>query len=390
MVVTEEDYDSFLIRHPLMATYVSNLLISRTALFIGYSLEDSDFRQIWQMIKDRLGRMRREAYAITVGASSHSISRFERRGVHVVNLPGTQKQAGSVLAQFFRELRAAWTASVPNRSVITEEDSLAEFSVPAGITNRLCFFSLPIGLVSLYREVVFPLARDAGFVPITAVDVITQGDSITAKVTALIERSQLLVFDLSSEAALHELNLALSLESPFAQKVTVELARVQRMLIVLPEGSVEPRFSREWRNVPSVVIWRPKELSARNEQFLAALRGFFSDAARDLKPEYESEPQRLLLERHPEAAVITAFTLLERELRSRVDLGDNRPRLLTFRELLRSASFIFDDVDSAKLQDIAMLRNRIVHGDSEGLDMRQARSAVSLIMAALEKLRRSA
>ena len=40
-----------------MSTYLANLLISRTALFIGYSLDDPDFRAIWQVVKDRLGRL---------------------------------------------------------------------------------------------------------------------------------------------------------------------------------------------------------------------------------------------------------------------------------------------------------------------------------------------
>ncbi|BET58885.1 SIR2 family NAD-dependent protein deacylase [Geobacter sp. 60473] len=45
LVVEEEDYDSFLDRYPLISTFLANLLISKTALFIGYSLDDPDFRQ---------------------------------------------------------------------------------------------------------------------------------------------------------------------------------------------------------------------------------------------------------------------------------------------------------------------------------------------------------
>ena len=45
LVVTEEDYDRFLETYPLLSTYLANLLISRTALLIGYSLDDPDFSQ---------------------------------------------------------------------------------------------------------------------------------------------------------------------------------------------------------------------------------------------------------------------------------------------------------------------------------------------------------
>lgn len=46
LVVTEADYDGFLANYPLIATYLSNQLITKTAAFIGYSLDDPDFRQI--------------------------------------------------------------------------------------------------------------------------------------------------------------------------------------------------------------------------------------------------------------------------------------------------------------------------------------------------------
>ncbi|RZK35674.1 MAG: SIR2 family protein [Hymenobacter sp.] len=45
LVATEEDYDKFLNNYPMLATFLANLLITRTALFIGYSLDDADFRQ---------------------------------------------------------------------------------------------------------------------------------------------------------------------------------------------------------------------------------------------------------------------------------------------------------------------------------------------------------
>jgi hypothetical protein len=105
LVVTEADYDAFLTNYPLIATYLANLLITKTAVFIGYSLDDPDFRQIWHLVASRLGKTRRIAYAIMVNARSGDIARFERRGVKVVNLPGTREKYGDVLAEAFAELR---------------------------------------------------------------------------------------------------------------------------------------------------------------------------------------------------------------------------------------------------------------------------------------------
>ena len=71
LILTEEEYDTFLNDNPLMATYVSNLLITKTPLFIGYSLDDPDFRGIWQIINSRLGKMRRFAYALTIDVDKY-------------------------------------------------------------------------------------------------------------------------------------------------------------------------------------------------------------------------------------------------------------------------------------------------------------------------------
>jgi hypothetical protein len=37
IIFTEKDYDTFIARYPLFVTYLASLLITRTALFIGYS-----------------------------------------------------------------------------------------------------------------------------------------------------------------------------------------------------------------------------------------------------------------------------------------------------------------------------------------------------------------
>lgn len=86
LIITENDYDSFLNRYPLVATFLCNLLISKTPLFIGYSIDDPDFRNVWQLIGDRMGRLRRRAYCISSNANPQKVRRYRRRGVNVVEL----------------------------------------------------------------------------------------------------------------------------------------------------------------------------------------------------------------------------------------------------------------------------------------------------------------
>jgi hypothetical protein len=86
LVFTEGDFDGFVSRNPLLVTYLSNLLITRTPLFVGYSLGDPDFRQIAALIRDRLGGLTRQGYVFAYKSSPQEIRRFERRDVKVIDL----------------------------------------------------------------------------------------------------------------------------------------------------------------------------------------------------------------------------------------------------------------------------------------------------------------
>jgi hypothetical protein len=132
LIVTESDYDGFLAKYPLLATYLSNQLITKSAILIGYSLDDPNFRQIWHVVSERLGRTRRFAYSITVGTRQSDITRFERRGVHVINLPGSRERYGEVLAKTFAELREYLREKVLTVSTVTEERPLRELLLPRG------------------------------------------------------------------------------------------------------------------------------------------------------------------------------------------------------------------------------------------------------------------
>ncbi|WP_279489085.1 SIR2 family NAD-dependent protein deacylase [Aeromonas veronii] len=141
LVVTEEDYDAFLSSYPLLATHLSSLLIDHTPLFIGYSLDDPDFRQVWQVVKERLGTLRRPAYVLQVGAASHTVARYERRGVKVINLPRTPSLSyAQVLECVFKELLEYWSTKVISLSTATEPEPQAELSLPADAQSRLAFF----------------------------------------------------------------------------------------------------------------------------------------------------------------------------------------------------------------------------------------------------------
>ena len=114
MVITEKDYDVYIEKNPVMATYIANLFISNTMLLIGYSLDDNDYRGIWQVLHSRLGRMAQPAYCIAIGASEEKKARFQRRNIRIIDLKrglkgsNTKANYKQVLFEFFTELKEYW------------------------------------------------------------------------------------------------------------------------------------------------------------------------------------------------------------------------------------------------------------------------------------------
>ena len=358
LIVTEADYDGFLTQYPLLATYLANQLITKTAMFIGYSLDDPDFRQIWHVVSERLGRTRRMAYTIAVNARPGDVTRFERRGVKVINLPGTLDKYGEVLAATFKELREYMRDNVIAISKVTEERPLRELLLPRDSTTRLCFFSLPLELLPFYRERVFPVVEDAGFVPITADDVVTPGDSISAKLDGLIDRASVMVAELTSSGTMAEYRMAIA-RIKGTEIETSHRKPLQLIVVVTDDEQLPP----DAQGFP--VLVRPRKVTDDPEGFIEDLAGTLRGIAEQFGMENEAEPRRLFDVGEYRAAVIAAMTLLEAKLRDRMN---NIPwpqarRPLPIRSLIDQAveHRIIPREFMSRLTSWMRLRNEVVH-----------------------------
>jgi hypothetical protein len=380
MIATEADYDGFLTKYPLLATFLSNQLITKTAVLIGYSLEDPDFRQIWHVITQRLGRTRRPAYAVMVSAKPSEVTRFERRGVHVINLPGSKSQYGEILAATFRELRDFMLPGVLAASSIKEERPLRELRLPADSASRLCFFALPLELLSLYRDKVFPAVEAAGFVPVTADDIVSPGDNISAKIDALIDRATVVVVEPTTPWTMAELRIALARrkerDKQFSHRSLFQL------IIVI--NSTQP--------IPSDAIG--ESVLRRDDQWLNHPEEFASELVQHLQiiaPQSEfsrgEEARRLLIAKEYNAAVIAAMTHLETSLRERLDKQpwDEVGRPMSMRSLLMTAISrqIVRADDRRLIEKWIGTRNSVVH-TAVHVNRQQAKEIVDGVMRILD------
>ncbi|WP_404594474.1 SIR2 family NAD-dependent protein deacylase [Paenarthrobacter histidinolovorans] len=306
LVMTEEDYDLFLSRWPLLATAITSLFISHTPVLIGYSFDDPDTRQLMALIKERLGGLSRQVWSLQIAASPQEVARFERRGVKVINLarrPGLSYD--EQLRRFFSELGDYWRRELLDGSQSTDERVKADLLVPAE-SSVTCYFEVPLDSVAWYKEAVFPVVEEAGFAPVVASDVQTPPGTNFTKGDALAQRATILVVDISSEAGMQYAALA-------------ALKRDVRN-VLLVRGTADP--------VPNILSGLT--MLVRNDKNADAFQQAFRDWIFEFRDKAlesrRSEAERLLEQDDPEGALISAVALLEAELNRR--LGQPKSSLI--------------------------------------------------------------
>jgi SIR2-like domain len=85
IVATKTDYEKCLKRNPLIFNKLREQMATKTFVFVGYSLRDSDFRQVWEGITKSLGRFAKLAYAVDPNASTEDVNYWKERGIEIFN-----------------------------------------------------------------------------------------------------------------------------------------------------------------------------------------------------------------------------------------------------------------------------------------------------------------
>ena len=81
IVATQSDYDACLSRNPLIFNKLKDLMATKTFLFSGYSMRDADFREVWDVITQSLGRFAKLAYAMDPDATPEAVAFWKERGI---------------------------------------------------------------------------------------------------------------------------------------------------------------------------------------------------------------------------------------------------------------------------------------------------------------------
>jgi hypothetical protein len=88
LVATRDDYNLCMKQRPLVFSKLRDLMATKTVIFAGYSMKDSDFRIVLDEIVRALGRLRKLAYWVDPNADGEKSVPGETAGIQVIRTSG--------------------------------------------------------------------------------------------------------------------------------------------------------------------------------------------------------------------------------------------------------------------------------------------------------------
>jgi hypothetical protein len=104
IVLTKQDFNTYFARRPRLAERLRTTLESKTALFLGYGLQDPFFNQIWDNVGLDFGRYRQRGYAVMFNANPLEIDDLRQRSIQAINLETKGRDRTLILADWLRGL----------------------------------------------------------------------------------------------------------------------------------------------------------------------------------------------------------------------------------------------------------------------------------------------
>ena len=134
LVLSRDDYEDFFDDRPAMASLLEGLLLNQTFFFVGYSLNDPNFRQIYSRIARILKASKRAAFATTFdsGPSQLASQTWESKNLRILPMPGQGDAEKSHSLTRFLDGLAARAADQPKTLLASGGDG-----PPAALSQTL-------------------------------------------------------------------------------------------------------------------------------------------------------------------------------------------------------------------------------------------------------------
>ncbi len=370
LILTEEDYDNYLRRHPVIGTHLSSMLITRTALFLGYSLTDPNFQQIRSIIKERLGNFTRMSYIVMFDAHKNDILEHRKQNLYVINLKSNPKSRSELLLDFLKEVyeyttlisvervRSISGATFEHLDKSALESAIKRKEIPVlESASNICYVMMPFDpkFNIVYFDVIKPLIETYGLRPMRADELMPTAGTLLDQIIAVILQSKLLICDLTTRNSnvMYELGIALA---------------NKKSLIILSQSTSD---------IPSDVTYLRSILYENTSDGLKALYKTLEEQVKNLLlVDPLEEAKRLIEQGLYRSAVSIMMSYLELTFRNLLRKYEIPYGRLPFKELTDQL-LLKEIIDRDQLHQLNKwweIRNRVVHelyqpGEEQSIEM---------------------
>jgi len=360
IIITQKDYDDFMDRYPVVARHLSAMLITRTPLFIGYSLSDPDFANIRHVVRSRLGAFERMAYVVQFDVSEEQVEEALAKKLHIISMDSaTVGGRDQALSELFRQIQTqldtkAGVVLRDSRPDLFEDietelvQKAAESPEQASViesASRLCFVMMPFGkrFDEVYRLGIAPAASENGLIALRADEMASSG-FILEQIRTAIQQSRICVADVtgSNPNVLYEVGYAQAIRKP--------------IVLLVGEGAQLPFDIAHQR-----VIVYGDDIESTRERLGGAIALALSD-------ERLEEAARLFELGQFRATIAAASVVLEHKLRQllskRLPEDSSRMGLGQLLQSARRARLLTPSLHKV-LAEVVKLRNEAVHSPKQ-------------------------
>jgi len=383
IVVSTEDYVSYLDRYPLVATHLSAMLITRTPLFIGYSLSDPNFLSIQRVVESRLGEFVRMAYALQFGDARDVAEDSLGENVHIIRLKGSNRaERTNAVANFLETLLMAIDAKSAGKmrsnepalfepidaGKIEQAISSKDASTVLSASAKFCFVAIPFApeASSVYRSAIVPAIESVGLMPLRS-DELSSIGSMIEQTRSAIQQARVVIADVTggTRGVAHEVGLARGFGQP--------------VILIARKGAQVPVDLRHML----VLRYDPDDLDEFAHQLSRALTSPLGD-------DRLSEARTLIHDGQYQAAILILASVLEQSL-SETLVQQTRGGPVGARPAWRSLGALSETVVREgvipkdlipKLMEAVQIRNAAAHHTSES-----SREAAELMLRVVESAR---
>lgn len=104
IVFTKNDYTNYSKDNSAMIAFLTGQLMTKTPLYIGFSMKDPNFRQIKQIVEDIMKESVRKGFILTFDSPAEEIEQYQKMGLIPIPLATNKRTKGETLLEFLKEI----------------------------------------------------------------------------------------------------------------------------------------------------------------------------------------------------------------------------------------------------------------------------------------------